>query len=115
MRPEGIAIYPDTHPYVRLHTNHYITKEFARYENSALPDSCPRLDRMRKLIRESFGKLTVERVKAILADHDGGSAAICRHGAVACTRSAVISLTREAGCSMYAVDTAAMATGNPTQ
>jgi acyl-CoA:6-aminopenicillanic acid acyl transferase len=82
VRPEGIAIYPDTHPDVRLHTNHYVTKDFARYENGALPDSCPRLDRMRKLIRESFGKLSVERLKAILADHDGGSAAICRHGAV---------------------------------
>lgn len=81
VRPEGIALYPDEHPDVRVHTNHYITKEFERYEKGTLADSCPRLARMRQLIRNSFGKLNVERIKAILADHEGGSAAICRHGA----------------------------------
>jgi hypothetical protein len=81
VRPEGTAVYRDAHADVRLHTNHYVTKEFARHEDGTLADSCPRLDRIRMLIRESFGKITVDRMKAILSDHEGDSAAICRHGA----------------------------------
>ncbi len=81
VRPEGISVFAGSHADARLHTNHYVTAEFARYEDGFLPDSVPRLERMRHLVRANWGGLTVERLKAILADHDGLPAAICRHGA----------------------------------
>jgi len=63
-----------------LHTNHYVTPQFAGYETGSLPDSGPRLARMRALIKENWGKITVETVKEILADHQGYPGGICRHG-----------------------------------
>ena len=80
-RPEGIALYTDRDANVRLHTNHYLTNEFAHFEDGFLPDSVPRLERFRELICKSWGKITVDTMKAILADHDGNPAGICRHGA----------------------------------
>jgi isopenicillin-N N-acyltransferase-like protein len=82
VRPEGIAVFTDDHPDMRLHANHYITPEFASYETNSLADSCPRLDRMRQLVQQHWGQITVETMKAILADHAGDPAGICRHGAV---------------------------------
>ncbi len=82
IRPEGVACFQDEHPDVILHANHYLTPEFAPNETHSLSDSCPRLDRMRELVRESWGEITVETMKAILADHQGDPAGICRHGEV---------------------------------
>jgi len=79
-RPEGIAVYRDEHPDRRLHTNHYLTAEFAAYEDGTLPDSVPRLARVRRLVAKAWGKIDVSTMKEILADHDGGAAGICRHG-----------------------------------
>ena len=81
VRPDGISVFEDDDPHWCVHTNHYITPEFKRYEDNELPDSCPRLDRMRHLIRENWGDVTVDTMKAILADHEGDPGAICRHGA----------------------------------
>jgi len=80
-RPQGIALFSDTHPDLRLHSNHYLTSEFASFEDLAVPDSTARLCRMRTLISEAWGKISVETLKGILADHDGFPAGICRHGA----------------------------------
>ena len=80
-RPEGIAIYAGQSPSARLHTNHYLTSAFAHFEDGTLPDSVPRLERAQALIRESWGKITVDTMKRALADHEGGAGAICRHGA----------------------------------
>ena len=80
-RPEGVALYDDHSPNARVHTNHYLTGEFAHFEDGTLPDSVPRLERARDLIRESWGKITVDTMKKVLADHEGGAGAICRHGA----------------------------------
>lgn len=80
VRPEGIALFADDHRDWRVHTNHYLTQQFARYEDGFLPDSRPRLARMRSLIRAQWGGVTVDALKAMLADHDGDPAAICRHG-----------------------------------
>jgi len=81
-RPEGIAMYPDHDPDARLHTNHYITREFAHCEDGTLPDSVPRLARVQHLVRKNWGKINIDTMKEILADHDGGTCAICRHGGV---------------------------------
>ena len=82
-RPEGIAVYTDEHPDARLHTNHYVTSQFAPFETNSLADSCPRLDRIRELVQEHWGRITVGNMKTILADHEGDPAGICRHGAEA--------------------------------
>jgi hypothetical protein len=72
VRPEGIARFRDEHADCCVHANHYLTPEFAAY---------PRLDRMRVLIQENWGKITVEVMKRILADHQGDPGGTCRHGA----------------------------------
>ncbi|MBT3605504.1 MAG: hypothetical protein HOE48_09625 [Candidatus Latescibacteria bacterium] len=81
IRPDGFAQFTDTHPDSILHANHYLTPEFTPHETNSLADSCPRLDRMRDLIQEHWGHITVDTMKTILADHQDDPAAICRHGA----------------------------------
>ncbi len=81
IRPTGIAVYADADPDRRLHTNHYITEEFAPCETHGTADSVPRLERIRELVQNSWGKIDVETMKDILADHVGDPGAICRHGA----------------------------------
>ena len=80
VRPEEIAVYTDDHPDTRLHTNHYVTPQFAPFETNSLADSCPRLDRLRELVQEQWGQITVDTMKMILADHQGDPGGICRHG-----------------------------------
>ena len=81
IRPEGAAIFRDESPDSVIHTNHYLTTEFAPLETHSLADSCSRQDRMRALVQEHWGEITVEKMKAILSDHAGDPAGICRHGA----------------------------------
>jgi len=81
LRPEGIAMFRDEHPDYCLHANHYATSQFAPYETDSLPDSRPRLARMRALVKENWGRISVETMKTILADHQGDHGGICRHGA----------------------------------
>jgi len=81
IRPEGIALYADEHPDSRLHTNHYITDQFAPHETHGTADSAPRLQRIRDLVRDNWGKIDVECIQNILGDHEGDPGAICRHGA----------------------------------
>jgi len=80
VRPGGVAIFTDDHPHWRIHTNHYLVPQFIPYDPDWLPDSKPRLERMRYLIKEQWGKITLDTMKAILADHEGDPAGICRHG-----------------------------------
>ena len=63
------------------HSNHYLCDGFACEQNFAqsLPDSFPRLDRIRTLIAEKFGSITVPDMQQILADHDNHPVSICRH------------------------------------
>lgn len=81
IRPEGVAVFEDEHADRRLHTNHYVTEEFAGHEDGNTADSCPRLDRLRQLVTSEWGQIDLDRLKAFLADHDGDPGAICRHGA----------------------------------
>lgn len=81
IRPDGIALYDDEHSDMRLHTNHYLCSQFAHFENQVLPDSVPRLERMRALVRKAWGRITSDTIKEFMADHDGDPAGICRHGA----------------------------------
>jgi hypothetical protein len=108
IRPDGIAVFDDEHPCRRLHTNHYVTKEFAPHEDGNSPDSCPRLDRLREMVTASWGDITLARLKEMLADHDGDPGAICRHGAggsysvagyIADPGAGVLHVRRGLGCS----------------
>ena len=81
IRPDDIALFQDEHPDYCLHTNHYLTDQFARFETNSIPDSESRLARLRTLIKQNWGRITVETLKTILADHDHNPAGICRHGA----------------------------------
>jgi isopenicillin-N N-acyltransferase-like protein len=80
IRPEGIALYTDEHPDRRLHTNHYLTSEFAPRETHRMADSVPRLNRIRELVAARWGAIDVAVMQEILADHQGDPGAICRHG-----------------------------------
>ena len=108
IRPEGIAVFDDDHPDRRLHTNHYISDEFAPHEDGNTPDSCPRLDRIRHLVHDSWGEITLELLKGFPADHDGDPGGICRHGArdsfsvagyIADPGAGVLHVRRGFGCS----------------
>jgi len=81
IRPEGIAEYRGPEPDMRLHTNHYLSDEFAPCETFAASDSPGRLERLTELVKRAWGEITVETLQAILADHTGDPGAICRHGA----------------------------------
>lgn len=80
VRPEGIARFQDDRPDWVIHANHYLTPQFAGHETNSLADSCPRLDRMRELVAERWGEITVATMQELLADHQGDPAGICRHG-----------------------------------
>jgi isopenicillin-N N-acyltransferase-like protein len=79
-RPEGIAVYDGESPEALLHTNHYLSNEFSAHETHSVLDSRDRLNRLRQLIRDNWGQITVDTVKQLLADHQGDPCAICRHG-----------------------------------
>lgn len=81
VRPEGTALFVDDHADWVVHANHYLSDDFAPHETNSLPDSCPRLARMRALVRAKWGQITVETMQQILADHAGDPGGICRHGA----------------------------------
>ena len=81
IRPEGTVEYRSSDPDCIIHANHYESPDYAGYETNSLADSCPRADRMRSLVQEAYGEISVNSRKGILADHEGYPAAICRHGA----------------------------------
>jgi len=80
IRPEGTVVFNDDHADKRLHTNHYLTSQFVRFEDNHLSDSRPRLERIRALVNEAWGKIDVGTMKDFLADHQGDPGGICRHG-----------------------------------
>lgn len=78
---DGPFLIEDSGEGFLAHSNHYLCAEHSCQGNfdKSLPDSFPRLERMRALIREKFGAITVEDVKQFLSDHDGLPVSICRH------------------------------------
>jgi isopenicillin-N N-acyltransferase like protein len=69
---------PGTDGFV-VHTNHYARQDMRGFERPGdYESSCARLDRARALA--GGDGFTVERLRKILADHENGRNAICRHG-----------------------------------
>jgi isopenicillin-N N-acyltransferase like protein len=64
---------------VLVHTNHYARDDMRGFERPGdYASSCARLERARGLA--AGDGFTVERLREILADHENGENAICRHG-----------------------------------
>jgi isopenicillin-N N-acyltransferase-like protein len=81
LTPEGFEVMEDTGAGFLVHTNHYLCGGQACETNYAasVPDTFPRLDRIRELVASKLGTITVADVKAWLADHSGYPTSICRH------------------------------------
>src|SRR5262249_6555714 len=81
LTPEGFGVIEDTGEGFLAHTNHFLCGPHACPDNDAasVPDSFPRLQRIRDLIRSRFGSITVADMKEILADHQGWPTSLCRH------------------------------------
>jgi isopenicillin-N N-acyltransferase-like protein len=81
LTPEGFALLEDRGEGFLAHSNHFLCGPYAcpATDAASVPDSFPRLDRMRGLLRGGFGHLTVEDLKRFLADHEGQPTSVCRH------------------------------------
>jgi isopenicillin-N N-acyltransferase-like protein len=81
MIPEGFALLEDHGEGFVAHSNHFVCGSYActATDQASVPDSFPRLIRMRKLLSGRVGRLTVEDLKCFLADHEGHPTSICRH------------------------------------
>jgi isopenicillin-N N-acyltransferase-like protein len=78
--PEAIARCTWAGDYL-VHTNHFLSERLAADEQylPRLPDSQPRYCRMKALIRERYGRLTLADLKGFFSDHAGFPQSICRH------------------------------------
>ncbi len=81
VRPEALSLFQDANKDALVHTNNYVAKGFKVYERGTLPDSCARRERFSQMVQQQWGKITVDRLKHMLADHKGYPGSICRHGA----------------------------------
>jgi isopenicillin-N N-acyltransferase-like protein len=90
LTPEGYAMLDDapilgmaspTGEGFIVHTNHFLSPRFATPDTDARssPDSFKRLKRLRTLIKNEYGSITVEMVKQFLSDHENPPISICRH------------------------------------
>jgi hypothetical protein len=79
VRPDRVVVFVDDHQDRLVHTNHYLSEEFASHDKPQ-PNSYQRLARMRALIQEHWGCIDVETLKGFLSDHEGDPTGICRHG-----------------------------------
>jgi len=72
-------IYPEND--VLLHSNHYITERFVKGDTASViqPDSYDRLDSIKRLISQHYGRINSDTAMKILADHDNHPKSICRH------------------------------------
>lgn len=67
---------------ILAHANHYVSPPMRRFEadRSDIGGSVIRHHRAMRLLRESFGQLSPERFRELLADHANYPASICKHG-----------------------------------
>jgi isopenicillin-N N-acyltransferase-like protein len=81
LTPNGFALLPEAGAGFLVHSNHFLCGPYAcpATDAAGVPDSFPRLRRIRELVAGKFGGLTVEALKLILSDHDGYPTSICRH------------------------------------
>ena len=77
---------------IMAHANHYTSPAMRRFEldRASLANSIIRHNRAEYLLRQNFGKLTPELLRALLADHAGYPASICKHGMESVTVFSII-------------------------
>jgi isopenicillin-N N-acyltransferase-like protein len=63
------------------HSNHYLTENLqpGDWGYSIFPDSYLRNHRMAELMNKNRGKLTLDKAKEVMRDHQGRPGSICRH------------------------------------
>ena len=116
---DGPREMPDAGEGFLAHSNHYVCGELACEANFAqsLPDSFPRLERMRGLIRAKLGSIGVSDMRAILSDHAGHPTGICRHSHIG-TDHPVLPASGRTVCSLIAEPDRGLlhvARGNPCE
>ncbi len=80
LTPDGLAVL-EPEDDVLVHANHFLDLKLMSQEALLpnLPDSASRLARLRTLISQAHGRLTVPLLQEMLSDHDGHPTSICRH------------------------------------
>ena len=80
LTPHRFAILGDKRAVV-VHANHFCSPVLAPEEALLpnIPDSTLRQSRMEALLTERHGEITLDQIKAALADHEGWPTSICRH------------------------------------
>ncbi len=74
------VIYPERD--IIVHTNHYITERFKRGDKMfgfMEGDSYIRIQRLKRLMEQHYGELTVELMQEFLTDHTDYPRSICKH------------------------------------
>lgn len=73
------VLYPENHSLV--HANHYETKEFKKNDlaYTYIQDSFGRADRLKELVVDSYGSITVKQIMSFLTDHQNHPHSICNH------------------------------------
>jgi isopenicillin-N N-acyltransferase-like protein len=81
LTPDGFVLLEDPGDGHLVHTNHFVCGPHACPANDAasVPDSFPRLERIRTLVAGRRGRITLDDLKLFLADHSGHPLSICRH------------------------------------
>jgi isopenicillin-N N-acyltransferase like protein len=82
---------------ILVHTNHFLSAKLMPQEALLpdIPDSAKRESRMKALLFERHGRLTIEDIKGALSDHDGAPVSICRHESANQTIAAIIAEPEE--------------------
>ncbi|NLK52496.1 MAG: hypothetical protein GX295_08650 [Syntrophomonadaceae bacterium] len=64
-----------------IHSNHYLTDRFKPIDlvNVLIPDSLERIETIKRLMNDHYGKITPATMMSILADHENHPYSICRH------------------------------------
>jgi isopenicillin-N N-acyltransferase-like protein len=78
---DGFSVIEDTGAGFIAHTNHFLCGPHAcpRNDAASVRDSFPRLQRIRQLIGDKLGTISVADMERILADHQGHPTSVCRH------------------------------------
>ncbi len=80
VRTDGLALWKGNRPDVLVHTNHFLTPEYADPDRPGAEESYARQARMTALLAERHGAITADVLKECLADHAGDPNGICCHG-----------------------------------
>jgi hypothetical protein len=65
---------------VIIHTNHYVgPKTYLANDVNHMGSTYIRMQRMKTMVKERYGKITVEDIKKMYSDHAGYPYAICDH------------------------------------